>query len=52
MKLAPPIGQIFQEYRDIVIRRLVRITARTGAKQHDAFNPIAVELIEGSAKAP
>src|SRR5205809_465642 len=52
MKLAPAIGQIFQEYREIVIRRFVRIAARTRAEQHDAFDPIAVELIEGSAKAP
>jgi hypothetical protein len=52
MKLAPAIGQIFEEYRDIVIRPLVRIAARTGPEQHDAFDPIAVELIEGSAKAP
>ena len=47
MKLAPAIGQIFEEYRDIVVRRLVRIATRTGAEQHDAFDPIAVELIEG-----
>ena len=52
MKLAPAIGQIFEEYRDIVIRRLVRIAARTGAEQHDAIDPIAVELIEGGAEAP
>jgi hypothetical protein len=30
----------------------VRIAARTGAEQHDAFDPIAVELIEGNAEAP
>lgn len=52
MKLAPPIAQIFQEYRDIVIRRLMRIAACAGAEQHDALDPIAVELIEGSAEAP
>ena len=51
MKLAPAIGQIFEEYRDIVIGRLVRIAARTGTEQHDAFDPIAVELIEGDAEA-
>src|SRR5205085_1121840 len=51
MKLAPAIGQIFEEYRDIVIGRLMRIAARTGAEQHDAFDPIAVELVEGGAEA-
>ena len=52
MKLAPPIGQIFQEYRDIVIRRLVRIAACTRAEQHDAFDPIAVKFIKRNAEAP
>jgi len=52
MKLAPPIGQTFPENRDIVIRPLVRIAARTGAEQDDTFDPIAAELIEGSVKAP
>jgi hypothetical protein len=52
MKLAPPVGQTFHEHRDIVVRRLVRIAARTGAEPHDAFDPIAVEFIEGSAEAP
>jgi hypothetical protein len=52
MKLAPPIGQIFQEYRDIVIGCLVRIATRTGAEQHDAFDPIAVKFIKRSTEAP
>src|SRR5437763_155251 len=51
MKLAPAIGQIFEEYRDIVIGCLVRIAARTGAEQHDALDPIAVEFINGGAEA-
>jgi hypothetical protein len=38
MKFAPAIGQIFQEYRDIVIRRLVRIAARTGADLNRRMN--------------
>jgi hypothetical protein len=29
----------------------VRIAARTGAEQHDAFDQIAVKLIEGGAEA-
>src|SRR5438477_1990016 len=52
MELAPPIGQIFQKHGDIVIRPLVRIPARAGAEEHETFDPIAVELIEGRAKAP
>ena len=32
MKLAPPIGQIFQEYRDIVIGRLVRDRRAHGSR--------------------
>jgi transposase len=52
VELAPAIGQTFEEYRDIVIGRLVRIAARTGAEQHDAFDPIAVKFIQRNAKAP
>jgi hypothetical protein len=52
MKLAPAIGQILQEYRNVVVRPVVRIAASAGAEQHDALDPIAIELIEGGANAP
>jgi hypothetical protein len=51
MKLAPPIGQTFPENRDIVIKPLVRIAARTGAEQ-TGRRVRADRRLEGSAKAP
>ena len=47
----PAVGHIAQEYRDIVVRIGASIAARPRAEQHDALDPVAVDLIERRAKA-
>ena len=47
----PAVGQVVEEDRDVVIRTLSRITARTGPKQHHALDPVAVHLVESGAEA-
>src|SRR3954453_11484339 len=45
------VGKVFEKHRNVVIRILARIATCAGAKQHDAFEPVAIQFVERSAEA-
>src|SRR3954453_3978220 len=49
--LAPVIGQVVQEHRDVVVRILAGVAASARAEQHDALDAVAVKRVERGAEA-